>query len=205
MNWTTLLLFIPACFALNLAPGPNNLLSVSLASRYGFLPACWAGVGRLAAFVMMIALTAVGLAVVLQTSVMAFYIIKIGGALYLFYMAWQLWHADTSVAPVVDSHTHSLWRMMRQEFWLAAGNPKAMLIFTAFLPQFIDARASSGLQFLILGSVFLLLEWLAIAVYAYVGAYLRRRFTEIRFRRRFNRGCAAMLGGAGVGLLLMRR
>ena len=47
MDLATLTLFLPACFALNMAPGPNNLLSVSNATRYGFRRACTAGIGPL--------------------------------------------------------------------------------------------------------------------------------------------------------------
>jgi threonine/homoserine/homoserine lactone efflux protein len=94
MDLTTLALFLPACFALNMAPGPNNLLSVSNATRYGYRTACLAGIGRLLAFAGMIALASAGLAVVLQTSELLFYAIKIVGAAYLFYLALQLWRAE---------------------------------------------------------------------------------------------------------------
>lgn len=63
-----LLLFIPACFALNMTPGPNNLLSMNNARCYGFQAAFVAGLGRILAFSGMIALAASGLAVVLYTS-----------------------------------------------------------------------------------------------------------------------------------------
>ena len=68
MDLATLALFLPACFALNMAPGPNNLLSVSNATRYGYRASCLAGIGRLLAFAGMIALASAGLAVVLQRS-----------------------------------------------------------------------------------------------------------------------------------------
>lgn len=68
MDASNLLLFVPACFALNMAPGPNNLLSLHNASRYGLRTACLAGGGRLLAFAAMIALAAMGLTVVLHTS-----------------------------------------------------------------------------------------------------------------------------------------
>ncbi|PMZ55298.1 lysine transporter LysE, partial [Pseudomonas sp. GW247-3R2A] len=97
MDLATLTLFIPACFALNMAPGPNNLLSVSNSTRYGYRISCVAGIGRLLAFAGMIALASAGLAVVLQTSELLFYGIKIVGAAYLFYLAWQLWRADPGV------------------------------------------------------------------------------------------------------------
>jgi len=76
MDLATLTLFLPACFALNTAPGPNNLLSVSNSTRYGYRTACVAGIGRLLAFAGMIALASAGLAVVLQTSELLFYAIK---------------------------------------------------------------------------------------------------------------------------------
>jgi threonine/homoserine/homoserine lactone efflux protein len=54
VNFYTLVLFIPACFALNMIPGPNNLLSMANGQRYGFKSAVGAGLGRIAAFVVMI-------------------------------------------------------------------------------------------------------------------------------------------------------
>ena len=58
MKTETLLIFLPACFALNLAPGPNNLLSLNNAARFGLLRATLAGGGRLLAFAGMLALAA---------------------------------------------------------------------------------------------------------------------------------------------------
>ncbi|TFH85087.1 LysE family translocator [Billgrantia azerbaijanica] len=205
MDLTTLLLFIPACFALNLAPGPNNLLSMSNAKRYGADVACLAGVGRLAAFVVMIALAASGLATVLHASETLFLIVKLLGAGYLFWLAYQLWFAAPSKELATDGRRLGLLGLARQEFLLAAGNPKAILIFTAFLPQFVDPAGPVALQFTILGALFLLLEWVAIAGYSCIGAFLRQWFSRPAMRRLFNRSCAGLLASAGMGLLLARR
>lgn len=123
MDLSSLLLFIPACFALNMAPGPNNLLSLHNASRYGLRTACVAGAGRILAFCGMIALAAMGLAVVLHTSEYLFLAIKVVGAAYLFYIAWQLWRAPVSETVVASDHPGGTWRLARQEFWVAAGKP----------------------------------------------------------------------------------
>lgn len=205
MSLATLLLFLPACFALNLAPGPNNLLSISNATRYGFRTACVAGIGRLLAFAVMITLAATGLAVVLQGSVLLFTAIKLAGAGYLFWLAWQLWRAGSQSGPADTRPQQGLRELMRQELWVAAGNPKAILIFTAFLPQFVDTAQPVAPQFLQLGVAFLLLEWVAIAVYAALGVQLKRWFTTPHGQRVFNRSCSVLLGGAGLGLLLARR
>lgn len=205
MSLMTILLFIPACFALNMAPGPNNLLSMANAKRYGVRTACYAGIGRLVAFVGMITLAATGLATVLHTSEKLFLIIKVVGGLYLLWIAFQLWTADPSSNENEAIGGSSLLQLGRQEFLLAAGNPKAILIFTAFLPQFVDPAGSIGFQFLVLGILFLVLEWIAIAGYAFVGKILRNWFSRPSMRRVFNRICSGLLGSAGIGLLLARR
>lgn len=205
MTLTTLALFLPACFALNMAPGPNNLLSISNATRYGLRMASVAGMGRLLAFAIMIALASAGLAVVLQTSELVFYGIKIIGAAYLFYLAYQLWSADPQAEVEPQEAREGLWQLARQEFFVAAGNPKAILIFTAFLPQFVDPGADVGHQFAVLGALFLLLEWIAIGIYAYIGLHMRRWFSQPRGKRIFNRCCAGLLSAAASMLLMARR
>ncbi|WP_253450484.1 LysE family translocator [Halomonas sp. Y3] len=205
MSLMTILLFVPACFALNMAPGPNNLLSMANAKHYSVRTACYAGIGRLVAFVGMITLAATGLATVLYTSEKLFLAIKVAGGVYLLWLAYQLWIADPTEGGNETLGGKNLFQLARQEFLLAAGNPKAILIFTAFLPQFVDPAGSVGYQFLILGALFLMLEWVAIAGYAFFGKALRHWFSRPSMRRLFNRICAGLLGSAGVGLLLARR
>lgn len=206
MDLSTWALFVPACFALNLAPGPNNLLSVHNATHYGFSRACWAGVGRLAAFAGMIGLASVGLAAVIQASATLFMLVKMVGAAYLLYLALQMWRSKGAIdagAPAVAGQ--SAWRLARQEFLVAAGNPKAILIFTAVLPQFVSAGQPFAAQFVQLGAAFLLLEWVAIALYAYLGVHLRRLLKRPSAQALFSRCCASLLAVAGAALLLGRK
>lgn len=205
MSLTTITLFVPACFVLNMVPGPNNLLSLSNATRYGFRLSCAAGLGRLLAFVCMLSLAAAGLAVVLHASALLFYGIKIGGAAYLLYLALQIWRSNPGLDSAPDARRAGLLALARQEFMVAAGNPKAILIFTAFLPQFIDPAQAVTPQFALLGALFLTLELIAIAAYAYIGVHMRRWFAQPRGKRIFNRSCALLLAGASIGLLASRR
>lgn len=199
-----LLLFIPACFALNMTPGPNNLLSMNNARCYGFQVAFVAGLGRILAFSGMIALAASGLAVVLYTSETLFFLIKLFGAMYLLWIAFNLWRSQTS--PVADIERNKDWfGLVKQEFALAAGNPKAILIFTAFLPQFVDVTANVNTQFFILGSTFLVLEMLAISIYAAFGLYLRNWFSKPQMAKRFNKACSVFLALSGANLLVSRQ
>lgn len=205
MELSTITLFVPACLALNMAPGPNNLLSMSNATRYGFRQSCAAGIGRLIAFAGMLFLASAGLAVVLQTSALLFTAIKVLGAAYLFYLALQLWRAQPGFEEAHSSDRSSLLGLARQEFLVAAGNPKAILIFTAFLPQFVNAAEPTAPQFAVLGALFLALELIALAAYAWMGVHMRRWFAQPRGKRMFNRGCAVLLASAGAGLLAARR
>ncbi|CAB3746759.1 LysE family translocator [Paraburkholderia solisilvae] len=206
MSFTAWLFFLPACFAINMAPGPNNLLSINVAARHGFMTAFVAGTGRLVAFALMLTLAATGLAVVLHASEMFFLAIKLAGAAYLIWLAIQLWRSDGAPLDTrSEGQDASLLRIARQECLVAAGNPKAILVFTAFLPQFVDIARPMLPQFAVLGASFLVLEWLAIALYSGAGMYLGKWLTRTAVRRWFNRCCALFLGAIGVSFLLVRR
>lgn len=204
MDFFILALFIPACFALNMIPGPNNLLSMANAQRYGFKYAIGAGIGRIAAFVIMIFLASTGLATVLYASETVFLTIKVAGAFYLFWVAYKLWNSKVLEFVEQKQKDNNIYLLAKQEFLLAAGNPKAILIFTAFLPQFIDSSRNSGYQFFILGIVFLCLELLAISIYAIFGVYLRNWFSKPNMKKLFNRCCAFFIGFIGISLLIDR-
>lgn len=209
MTWTTLLLFIPACFALNMIPGSNNMLSVHNAVRYGLSSSLVGGIGRLFAFVIMIFLTSAGLATIITTSEVLFLIIKVLGALYLMYLAVQLWRLEPE-EQVIESENSlaqkpSKLSLMRHEFIVAGGNPKAILIFTAFLPQFISPSEPVGGQFLILGAVFIILEIVAICIYGFLGLNLQKLLSTSTAKKMFNRVCSGILGVAGFALLLSKK
>jgi len=206
MGIATLILFIPACFALNLAPGPNNLLSINNATQYGFRAACIGGLGRLIAFIIMLTLASLGLAMVLHTAEWIFNAIKMVGVAYLLYLAVQLWRAPVEgLTPLSAGLAKNHFKLAKHEFWVAAGNPKAILIFTAFLPQFVNPTQPAGQQFAILGTLFLLLEFIAIMAYAWMGVYMQRLLVKPTAKKIFNRGCAALLTSASLGLLLAQK
>jgi threonine/homoserine/homoserine lactone efflux protein len=205
MSITAWLFFLPACFAINLAPGPNNLLSINVAARHGFMAAFVGGMGRLVAFAVMLVLAATGLAVVLHASEWFFLAIKLAGAAYLIWLAIQLWRSDAPTIDTTQQEEASLARVARREFLVAAGNPKAILVFTAFLPQFVDIAKPMLPQFAVLGASFLVLEWFAIALYSWAGMYLGKWLVRARVRRWFNRCCGGFLAAIGVGFLMVRR
>lgn len=205
MQLDTFLLFAPACFAINMAFGPNNLLSLTNAARSGVAPAVLAAAGRIVSFAVMIAIAGVGLGAILAASETVFTAVKWAGAAYLIWIGIKLIRAgvpllgnDPSTVPL------SLRKLTLQELWVAAGNPKAILVFTAFFPQFVDPQAYAS-SFAILGATFLVFEVFAIMVYSFIGARLGRYIRNGRILKWFNRMSGTMMIGFGLALMFTRR
>ncbi|WP_419904011.1 LysE family translocator [Kiloniella sp.] len=197
------LLFVPAAFAINILPGPNNMLAMTNGLRYGLFYAMKGGLGRLLAFVILILLTATGLGAILAASATAFYVLKVVGALYLVYLGYRLWRAkpekieDPTLKP---SEKVSSYKIIRQEFLVAISNPKAILVFTAFFPQFLVAESPMLSQFTTMGITFIVLEIIALFLYAISGKQLAFLTRTTKGQKIMNRASGTLLIGAG-GLL----
>lgn len=205
MPLETLLFFLPACFALNMAFGPNNLLSVTIGARHGLRTALLAASGRIVAFILMIAVAGLGMGALLLASEAAFTLIKLAGAAYLVWLGLRILRSDPAVAaggPKIGDG--GLRGLVRQEFLVAIGNPKAILIFTAFLPQFV-APDRYAADFLIVGTVFLALELVAIALYAYAGTHLSGVMRSARGLRWIQRISGGTMIAFGALLAMARR
>lgn len=205
MPFETLLLFVPACFALNMAFGPNNLLSITIGARHGLRTAILAAAGRMVAFIMMIAVAAIGMGALLMASEVAFTVVKFLGAAYLVWLGIKILRSEVELPPErPDLDRHGVHGFIRQEFLVAIGNPKAILIFTAFFPQFVVPGSYWG-SFVMLGAVFLALELLAIALYAYAGTRLSGLMRNARGLRWINRVSGGTMIAFGALLAAARR
>ncbi|SAK93262.1 lysine exporter protein LysE/YggA [Caballeronia arationis] len=208
MSLQTFWLFVPACFAINMAFGPNNVLSLSNGARDGVRLSVLAAFGRLVAFAIMIAIAGLGLGALLMASQTLFTLIKFAGAAYLVWIGVKLIRSGPAlVAERRDDAPHGparLGKLAKQEFLVAAGNPKAILVFTAFFPQFVD-RTAYATSFAVLGAIFLVLELVAIAIYAALGARLGSVANGARGFKWFNRVSGTLMIGFGVMLAFVRR
>ena len=208
MTLAAYLLFLPACFALNMAFGPNNLLSVTNGARHGVGPAVVAAGGRLLAFALMITVAGIGMGALLAASALAFSLVKWAGVAYLLWLGIKLLRAPAPPLAAPDAGASgdrpALGALARQEFGVAIGNPKAILVFTAFFPQFVVADAYA-LSYVQLGLTFLVLEVVAIALYALLGARVRRLARGGPAMRWFNRASGTMMIGFGLLLAMVRR
>ena len=200
MNAAQWWIFLPACIGMNFFPGPNNLLALVHGIRTNARYATVAGFARLPVMVIMLVLLAVGLEALLAISARAFQWLRIIGAGYLLWMAWQAINVVVSTRFNLEVRK-TLWLMARSEALVAFTNPKLILIFYAFFPQFIDPVKPVVPQVIVMGGTFILIEIAAIGLYAFGGRWLQERFEDGQSSRWFSRFTAIALTAA-AGLIL---
>jgi threonine/homoserine/homoserine lactone efflux protein len=194
-------IFLPACIGMNFFPGPNNLVALVHGIRTNARRATVAGLARLPVMVVMLVLLAVGLEALLALSAGAFQWLRIIGAGYLLWMAWQAIHVVVTTRIDLEVRK-TLLLMARSEALIAFTNPKLILIFFAFFPQFIDPGKPVVPQVVVMGGTFILIEIAAIGLYAFGGRWLQERFHDGQGSKWLSRFTAVALTAA-AGLILV--
>jgi threonine/homoserine/homoserine lactone efflux protein len=153
----TLLPFFTASVLLAIAPGPDNLFVLTQSALWGKSAGLAVMLGLCTGLIVHSTAVALGVAVIFQTSALAFSALKFIGAGYLIYLAWQAFRASAARFHAERSPETSLWKLYRRGIIMNITNPKVSIFFLAFLPQFADPlRGSISLQLLLLGGVFIL-------------------------------------------------
>jgi len=207
MSWQIWLLFVTTEAVLSVTPGPAVLYVLSQAIRRGPAKSVWASWGILSANAMYFALSGTSLGAVIVASYRLFFLVKWLGAGYLVYLGLASFFGKSSILslPEAGGDSRSGWRILRDGFVLQAANPKALLFFTAILPQFIDPRHSVVFQILVLGFSSILVEFAILFVYGQLAGRALATARSPRFEKVTNRIAGSLLIGAGVGLATLRR
>jgi threonine/homoserine/homoserine lactone efflux protein len=198
----SLITFFIAALLLSLAPGPDNVFVLTQSALYGRVSGLLVTLGLCTGLIVHTAAVALGIAVIFQTSPIAFTALKIVGAGYLLYLAWLAWRAAPASLSEVSSTTRSYGALYRRGIYMNISNPKVSIFFLAFLPQFASPeRGSVAVQMMILGAVFIfatLLIFGAIALLAgSLGAWLSRSGAQ----RYLNRIAGMVFAALAIKLL----
>jgi threonine/homoserine/homoserine lactone efflux protein len=200
------LAFVAAAAIVLVIPGPTILTVISYSVAHGRR----ANVPLVAAVALgdstALVLSLLGLGALLATSALWFNVIKVAGGLYLLWLGIKLLRAGFVPAALpAPAAPGSRRRLFANTYLVTALNPKGIIFFVAFLPQFISPQESVTRQLWVLAVTFVVMATANATLYAVFAASARRLLASQRAQRRFNLAGGSLLSAAGVWALLARR
>lgn len=169
----TILMFVAACVALALAPGPDNIFVLTQSALYGRKTGILVILGLCTGLVVHTIAVSLGVAVIFQTSALAFNILKIIGAAYLIYLAFQAFRAGPETLEGAPGTERAWYQLYSRGIIMNLTNPKVAIFFLAFLPQFADpSEGAVSLQLLMLGGIFITLTLLIFCVISWFAGFI---------------------------------
>ena len=199
--------FFGIAVLLALAPGPDNLFVLMQSALWGRTSGLMVVAGLCTGLIGHTLAVTAGLAAVFAASQTAFTVLKLAGALYLLYLAWDAFRAQGQTQHSEHSPRLSAGALYRRGIIMNLSNPKVSLFFLAFLPQFTSpTRGSVALQTLGLGALFMLATLLVFGALAWFSGTLGERLkTSHTLQRLLNRLAALVFLGLAVKLALSSR
>lgn len=202
--------FALASIALVVIPGPTVLLVVTYALSQGRRAALATVAGVALGDLLAMSASLAGLGVLLATSAALFTVVKWIGAAYLVWLGIRLWRApvgDTGpmLAAFEDGARTRRRRMLAHAFTVTALNPKGIVFFVAFVPQFVHTEAPVLPQLTILVATFVTIGTISALSYALLAAGARRTIRKPNVQRLVNRIGGTALIAAGVLTVAWRR
>src|SRR5690348_2922819 len=151
--------FLVASILFIQVPGPSLLFTIGRALTVGRRDALLSVVGNALGLIAQVVCVAVGLGALVSASAAAYTTLKLVGAAYVIYLGVQaIRHRADARLAMLGAQTHgaarSTWVSVRTGFIVGLTNPKSIVFFAAFLPQFIDADSPAAPQLLFLGLIF---------------------------------------------------
>jgi RhtB (resistance to homoserine/threonine) family protein len=208
-------LFLAAVFLLNLTPGPDTAYIVGRSVAQGRGAGNVSALGISAGCVVHALACAFGLTALLAASATAFTVVKIAGAIYLVYLGVRLLLANPDAdadGPKAEqssarSAPKSLRQLFTQGFVTNVLNPKVVLFFVSFFPQFVAADSPNKvLAFLALGLVFVAMSTVWNSFVAWIAGTVTERFAgKPGVKRWLDRGVGSAFIGLGVKLATSHR
>lgn len=199
--------FVAVALLVTLTPGPGVIMALSNSVAYGPRRAMLGSVGNALGLLMISTATSAGLGVLLQTSASAFLLLKVFGASYLIYLGVKQWQSRTSAFDRLDQPARRAITNNRLVFngtLVALTNPKAILFFAAFLPQFIHSGSDSHIQLGVLVLTFAACSMLSHAFYVTLAQVLRRKLAAPNHARLLNRLFGASFVTLGASLFTVQ-
>ncbi len=159
MDLQTWLLYTLAAVGLSLTPGPNGLLALTHGALYGTRKTIFTILGGSVGFTAVIGLSMFGIGALLAANVGLLVVLKWLGGAYLVFLGIQVWRSPSLAESRTEVKSASGGKLFQAGLLSAISNPKGILFFVAFLPQFIEPAGSILIQFLIMAATFVVIEF----------------------------------------------
>lgn len=196
--------FMLASIVLIASPGPDNLFVITQSAIHGSKTGILVTFGLVTGLIFHTSAVAFGVAALLQTSEWAFTGLKIVGALYLLYLAWQAFNAHKTDLKGEKLLARSPWQLYRRGIIMNITNPKVSIFFLAFLPQFVTTDDGSiAAQVFLLGAVFAVLGLSIFVVFALLAGKIGRWLNQSATAQLYiNRSAGLVFVGLAINLLV---
>ena len=186
-------------------PGPTVLLVISYALGHGRRPAAAIVAGVALGDATAMTASMVGLGALLAASAALFTLLRWIGGAYLIYLGIKLWRAPVGAAGMPEAPSVTPRRMFWHAYAVTALNPKGIIFFVAFVPQFLIASQPFWPQVAVLEATFVTLAIVNSTLYSLLAAAARQRLRQPRLQRAVNRSGGSILIGAGIFAAVWRR
>ena len=199
MPFDQLLVFATVTLFMSASPGPVMLSAMANGGIYGVRHAAWGIFGATVGNLLLITLSLIGMALILKNFPVLFRTLQWAGAAYLIWLGIKMYRqpiAEDSLSGRIVRATPLT--LFFKSLGVAASNPKGLVYFGAFFPQFISPEYSLADQLLMIISVFLLIDVTWMLIYAQGGSVVVGWLRSPHQRRGFNRVTGGALMGAGI-------
>ena len=203
MQFAVWLPLLGASMLISFTPGAGAINTMSNALNVGFRRAFWGVLGQQTALVIQILIVALGVGVLVSSSPIAFNVIRYSGAAYLVYLGVRQFLAKPSANPddAMAIRDEPAFSLFRRGLWVNLLNPKAIVFFLAFLPQFVRPGEDLLPQYLVIAVTVVVVDVLVMWFFFAAAARSFQRFTrDERGQKILNRVFGSLF--VAVGILL---
>jgi len=210
MSVSLYLAYVAACIAIVIVPGPSVTVIIANSLAHGTRAGLMSVAGTQAGLMVLMGVLVVGLSTLMAQAGAVFDILRIVGAVYLIWLGIKLWRSGgrsggrlgdvDATAPKAPTGMY----FFMQSFWVVLANPKALLFFGAFIPQFVDPAGNPMAQTILLAGIFMVVATVLDGAYAIGAGWAGTRLTRSRVRL-VERLSGTFLIAGGVWLALTRR
>ncbi|MEN0088822.1 MAG: LysE family translocator [Pseudomonadota bacterium] len=203
MELSTFLAYSAACIALIIVPGPTVTVIIANSLRYGARSGLVTIAGTQLGIAIMVVVLAFGLDFIVREAGYAFEVLRWVGAAYLIWLGVKMWRSNgqlgSATAEPVKSDSAYFW----QGFLVILSNPKMLVFFGAFIPQFVDPAGNTVLQTLIFGALFMIYATIFDSAYALFAGRAGSMLSTKRVRLVERASGTALIGG-GIWLAMSK-